>query len=124
MSIYFSDKELNCKCGKCGKHKMDKKFMAKLDSLRGILGEPLKLSSAYRCPEYNAQVSKTGETGPHTTGKAVDVLCSGKLAYKVIGLATAMHFNGIGVSQKGLHEDRFIHVDDINNDLRPWCWSY
>ena len=57
------------------------------------------VSSGYRCPEYNDQVSSSGLTGPHTTGRAVDVVCSGD-ALKIMELAIKHGMTGIGVSQK------------------------
>ena len=102
-------------------------FMEKVETLRVKLGRPLRVSSAARCPEHNAKVSATGLTGPHTTGRAIDLLCSGLVAYEVMELAFNMSFTGIGVSQKGEHLKRFIHIDDLTNAAgqpRPTVWSY
>jgi zinc D-Ala-D-Ala carboxypeptidase len=123
---YFSDKELACKCGKCdSSNKMDPTFMYKLNILRANFGKPIYLSSAYRCPDYNEKVSSTGRNGPHTTGKAADLLVSGKDAHTILMLAANLHFSGIGISQKGEHGKRFIHLDNIGNGpVRPWVWSY
>ena len=33
-------------------------------------------------------------------------------------------WKGIGISQKGKHKSRFIHLDTIDSDNRPWVWSY
>lgn len=119
--IYFTDKELQCKCG-CGQNYMNTSFMYALDVLRERYGKPIVLSSAYRCPEYNDKVSSTGRTGPHTTGKAVDIVCRGTDAYEIMHLAFEIGFSGIGVSQKG--DSRFLHLDMLDHDLRPWVWSY
>ena len=72
----FSDKELSCSC--CGENKMTQETVDALQALRESLGRPLKLSSAYRCPEHNSKVSYTGKSGPHTTGQAIDIACSFK----------------------------------------------
>ena len=119
---YFSHDEL--KCPHCGKNGMQQEFIDKLDELRERIGMPMVLSSAYRCPEYNAQISSTGMTGPHTTGRAVDVLIYGKNAHMLVKTAMGMGFTGIGISQKGPHESRFIHLDDLVLKTRPWVWSY
>ena len=119
----FSNKELACSC--CGVNKMTKGTLVALQKLRDKLGKPMKLSSAYRCPEHNSKVSSTGNSGPHTTGKAIDVLCSGSMAHDVLRLAMeTREWTGIGVSQKGKHESRFIHLDMITDGNRPWVWSY
>ena len=123
-SKYFTKEELQCKCG-CEQAPMDKNFLERLDGLRWMYNSPIVLSSAYRCPEYNAKVSGTGKTGPHTTGKAVDIRCSGQAAHRILALAAQLNFSGIGVSQKGDHNSRFIHIDDIEDEnKRPWAWSY
>jgi len=122
-TTHFSRAELQCHCG-CGQCRMDTIFMTRLEQLRVAFGKPMRLSSAYRCPDYNERISKTGRTGPHTTGRAVDVLVSGEDAYRLVQLALEHGFTGIGISQKGAHENRFIHLDDMEGKTRPWVWSY
>ena len=34
------------------------------------------------------------------------------------------NFSGIGVSQKGAWEGRFIHLDMVQDESRPAIWSY
>jgi len=102
-------------------------FMDRLQGLRTQLGKPLMVSSAFRDPSYNAKVSKTGRTGPHTTGRAVDLLVYGERAYHVAGLAYAAGFTGIGPHQKGSYNQRFIHLDDLEpmlNEHRSNIWTY
>ena len=88
-------------------------------------GRPMNLSSAYRCPDYNLRVSpSTGRTGPHTMG-AVDVLCFGEEALRLTIVASAGGWTGVGISQKGEHAIRFIHLDRLPSmPPRPWIWSY
>ena len=121
---HFSEKELKCKCGKCDYPGMDADFMEKLEIVRGLVNKPLPLNSAYRCPAHNDSVSSTGRTGPHTTRKAVDIRCSGKLAHEVLIAAAHCNFTGLGVQQRGNHGGRFIHLDTNEHDGRPWVWSY
>ena len=120
----FSESELACSC--CGKNEMTQETVDALQALRESLGRPLKLSSAYRCPKHNSKVSSTGKSGPHTTGQAIDITCSGKEAWELLSFAMIRSkiWKGIGVSQKGKHESRFIHLDTIEADNRPWIWSY
>lgn len=98
--------------------------MDRLEEIRVQLGIPLPLSSAYRCPDYNNEVSSTGFDGPHTTGKAIDVLISGEDAFHLMDLAFEHGMMGVGVSQKGDHDSRFIHLDTLTGGTRPWVWSY
>lgn len=123
MSRYFSyisDPLLSCPC--CGDRGMVTAFLEKLDLMREEYGRPIRISSGYRCAHYNSKVSSTGIDGPHTTGRAVDIPCRGEDAHELLGLAFKHGFTGIGVSQKG--SKRFIHLDNLNHNLRPWLWSY
>ncbi|MEO5330361.1 MAG: D-Ala-D-Ala carboxypeptidase family metallohydrolase, partial [Magnetococcus sp. THC-1_WYH] len=52
--------------------------MDRLENLRREFNRPMPVSSGYRCPMHNARVSKTGFSGPHTTGQAVDIVISGE----------------------------------------------
>ena len=81
----FSSKELSC--SHCGENKFDQKTLDALQGLRDAMKKPLKLSSSYRCPVHNQNVSSTGPDGPHTTGKAIDISCSGKLAHEILSFA-------------------------------------
>ena len=96
----FSDKELSC--SHCGENKFDQKTLDALQDLREAIGKPLSLSSAYRCSVHNQNVSSSGPDGPHTTGQAVDILCSGKTAHEVLSFAMIRSsiWKGIGISQK------------------------
>lgn len=123
MTPHFSKAELACRCG-CGMLPAQD-FMEKVEKLRVRLGFPLPVTSAARCPEHNARVSGTGRTGPHTTGRAIDVAVRGSRALEVVRMALGSDFTGIGINQKG--GARFIHLDDLPNkdgQPRPWIWSY
>jgi uncharacterized protein YcbK (DUF882 family) len=123
---YFKPSEFACKCG-CGGGiaEMNPDFLERLDYLREDFGAPLVLTSAFRCSKHNQSVSTTGANGPHTTGRAVDILIARRDALSLIPLAYNSGFTGIGVQQKGAV--RFIHLDDLPDGLsgpRPTVWSY
>jgi zinc D-Ala-D-Ala carboxypeptidase len=121
---YFKLSDFACKCG-CGENLIDTAFVEELDELRHLLGFPLVISSGYRCQKHNAEVSTTGENGPHTKGRAVDFIIDRERAYKLVKFAMVRGFTGIGVSQRGAH--RFIHLDNLQNlpgQPRPTIWSY
>ena len=122
MLLNFTRKELECGCG-CGGVIEDEVFLNNLQRLRGIYGRPMILTSAYRCPEYNATVSSTGLNGPHTQA-AVDVKVFGEEAYRFLWMAISQGFHGIGVQQKGRWSSRFIHIDMLRAENRPRVWSY
>ena len=118
---YFELSEFACK--HCDKVHMDENFLYLLDEIRYIYKAPIYISSGYRCPEYNARISSTGKTGPHTTGKAVDIPVSGEDAYRLLTIALRLGITGVGIKQKGT--GRFLHFDIIEHDtLRPRIWSY
>ena len=119
MTKHFPDNEIICKCG-CGMlPKLD--FMVKIEALRIAAGFPFTVPSGARCPKHNNAVSGTGLTGPHTTGRAIDIAVSRAQAHRLLVLACAAGFTGIGVAQKG--NGRFIHLDDLQEG-RPAVWSY
>lgn len=121
MSLYrhFSESEITCKCG-CGMV-MDDDFMRKIESMRESAGFPFTVSSAARCKAHDESV---GGAGPHQTGRAMDIKVFGEQAHQLIKLALAHGMTGIGVKQHGPHEGRFIHIDDLDYETRPWIWSY
>jgi uncharacterized protein YcbK (DUF882 family) len=123
MTPHFSKESVACKCG-CGLLP-EQPFMNRIEMLRNSCGFPLVVTSGARCPSYNAKVSSTGENGPHTTGRAIDLGVSRKQAYTVVKKALELGFTGIGIQQKGA--SRFIHIDDLAdapNQPRPTIWSY
>lgn len=120
MWKYFKLEEFACK--HCGENKISDVFVYLLDDLRHALNHPLVVSSGYRCPIHNNNVSSTGLSGPHTTGKAADISIYGEQAYNLVEQAMLMGFTGIGVNQKGAN--RFIHLDILGGIDRPRIWSY
>ena len=100
--------------------------MKKLEALRKEFNQPMIITSGYRHESYN-QVIGGSKNSPHLYGKAVDVLVSGKTAYRLMKLAIQHGFTGIGVSQRGSHDSRFLHIDTMDSSNihpRPWIWSY
>lgn len=122
---YFSADELKCRCG-CNQINMDTYYMSKLEAIRKTLDFPFKISSGYRCPEHNFKLTGS-RTGPHTHGRAVDILVSGEQAFKLVQYASSFQILGIGVKQSGSEEKRFVHLDDLtvkDGYSRPRIWSY
>ena len=118
----FTVDELKCKgTGICD---MDPAFLEKLQLIRDKFGKPMYPSSGFRHPDWNDRVSSTGRNGPHTTGHAVDIKISGRDAIRLLAIAQQNGMTGLGISQKGPHDTRFIHMDDLTGDNRPWIWSY
>ena len=122
---YFSIGELSCHGVDCcgGQHSMIPEFMVKLVAMRRSLGFPLTITSAYRCPLWNSTVSHTGESGPHVSGKAVDILCSFDRASAILEYVyKSGEFKGVGIRQNGDVKKRIIHLDDVTGPRRLWTY--
>lgn len=127
--LYFTEKEMSCNCPRIHsvsnppKNADFEEFMGLLVGVRKACGFPFIINSGYRCPEHNKEVSTTGEGGPHTIG-AADIKISGYKAYQLVKVAIAHGMTGIGIKQNGPTESRYIHLDNLNGETRPWIWSY
>ena len=125
----FSSAEMMCSCG-CGEDSMCPDFMTILQNIREDMNRPLRVSSGVRCAKRNSEVSSTGSTGPHVPRKngtaASDILIAGADALRLIDIARKHGVSGVGISQRGTHSKRFIHIDTISDDQhpRPTMWSY
>ena len=125
----FSSAEMMCSCG-CGEDSMDPDFMTILQNIRDDMNRPLRVSSAVRCAKHNSRVSSTGKDGPHVPRKngtaASDIVIAGADALRLIDIARKHGISGVGISQRGTHSKRFIHLDTISDSHhpRPTMWSY
>ena len=82
--------------------------MGKLDDLRAVCGFPFVVTSGYRCPEHNQSVSSTGASGPHTTGRAVDIrIDNSAMRFELLRRAIEGGFRRMGIAKT------FIHIDDL-----------
>jgi len=106
---------------------MSQVFLDMLEMLRVMYAKPIIITSGYRCPKHNQQVSGSGFDGPHTIG-AADIAVSGSEAYDLLRAASLVGFSGIGIRQSGPHASRFIHLDNCTIPgtaiPRPRIWSY
>jgi uncharacterized protein YcbK (DUF882 family) len=118
---YYTVEELACR--HCGLMLMDHEFMLKMVALRDIFGGPLKITSGYRCPAHNAAVASTGNAGPHTTGKAVDILIARVGATSLVRTALGMGFRGVGIKAHGPDSGRIVHLDMVPRPEQI-LWTY
>lgn len=111
---YFDLKEFDCK--HCGKNEMDPIFIDWLDMARGCAGVPFKITSGYRCEEYDKQI---GGRGNHPTGRAADILCyDSRHRYKIVEALLLCKFSRIGIGPN------FIHVDCVQGKPDDVIWLY
>lgn len=131
--IHFKPHEFSCRCGSplCEVLILDMDFISYLDDFRQSMAMPFRITSGYRCPMHPIEAKKT-HPGPHQTGKAADIAVLGLEAYKFL-FGLGMHnahgdpFVGIGLNQKGDHDERFIHLDMCDSmpyRPRPHVWTY
>lgn len=116
----FTKEELECSC--CGADNPNLEFNELMDlvqEMRDELGYPLPISSAYRCESHPIEAKKS-KPGMHNIA-AVDIKVFLSKAHEVLELAFKKGFTGIGVSQKGSMNSRFIHLDLRENKT---IWSY
>ena len=122
--IYFTEQELACKgTDECDMHP---EFMDKLIAVREDYNEPMIITSGYRHLAYNDTIGGA-KNSPHLYGRAVDIKVAGGDALRLIGAALRHGMTGVGVKQRGDHDRRFIHLDDMpqsDTHPRPWIWSY
>ena len=117
----FSERELACKCN-CQRADMNIHFMRQLQALRTAYGDPMVITSGYRCRDHNDAI---GGGPAHVLGRAVDVAIDRGAAHEFTKLALLHGFSGIGFKQHG--ENRFIHIDNLTDREavpRPTIWSY
>ena len=105
---------------------VDTDFLDWLQAVRDLYGFPMNISSGTRTPEH--QMIKSGRrTGAHVDGMAVDVLVYGERALRLVRIVSGMGVLGLGVSQTGPIETRYLHLDRWTKappGTRPGLWSY
>ena len=73
MSKWFENSEFACKhCGQLPTGGMNKDLVTVLDKLREKLGEPVVVSSGYRCPTHNRNIGGASQSY-HMKGMAADI---------------------------------------------------
>lgn len=102
LSEHFTLKEYECSCSACTETLVSMAHVARLEKLRTLLGHPLKITSAYRCPAHNAAVGGVPNS-QHTKGTATDLAITGVDAAVLAGI-----FPGV------ILYPTFTHLDSRN----------
>lgn len=120
LTWHFTVEEMQCKCG-CGVTPPES-FMRELEDLRTIVDFPFRVTSGFRCETYDKSI---GGAGVHPIG-AVDINLWGHQVWKLVQVATARDWTGIGLQQRGDYLTRFVHIDRLSKHThpRPWIWTY
>ena len=119
---YFNIYEFDQKDMPGSGRNMSMVFVEMLDILREGTGFPMVVSSGWRSPEHNADISTTGLNGPHTTGRAADIRCTDPAtAHTIIKMAMQSGFTGIGLASSFIHLDNLTRKEGFS---RPAFWTY
>jgi len=73
----FRKSEFDCSCGcimPLGVLHNIQKLANQLQTLRNIVGSPIKINSGYRCQDYNDNVVKGSKNSQHKLGTAADIV--------------------------------------------------
>lgn len=108
---YFKPAELASKGD--GSILVDMDAIARLESMREMVGKPLKITSGYRDPIHNAKVGGA-PLSMHKFGRAFDISLAGHDANQLEACAKRAGFGGIAKAKT------FIHVD--TGRVRTWTY--
>ena len=109
------------KCQHCGELKISSSLMDLIQTARAELG-PLSITSGYRCSEHNNNISSTGPSGPHTTGKSLDISVRDSKHRKELITYFAPKVPGLGIAKSFIHIDILTAEDGF--EMRPNSWVY
>ena len=126
-SLYSNFVSSEFACKHCGKDGVRPELVAMLQEIRTRLGQPMAISSGYRCTEHPVEANKD-KPGEHNDGMAADIICQGGKALDVIHHALDLGVRRIGVHQKGgIMSGRFIHIgigDLLEARYQKAIWTY
>ena len=115
---HFSYEEIACPC--CDLLNINPMSIKRLDLLRSLLNQPIKINSACRCKKHNLEVGGALNSShlfdEDSPSYAFDISCVGGFdKYHLIKKAMEVGFHRIGIY------DRFIHLDD-DPSKSPFVW--
>jgi len=102
ISPHFYSGEFMCPC--CKVAIVDLDLVARLEELRQRVGEPIRITSGYRCPKHNAEVGGS-PVSLHMVGAAADIVVPGMDPIVVANYASTIGFGGIIVYRSHVHVD-------------------
>lgn len=124
---HFSAAELQCRgtnCSVdrlhgCGVNGCKQSLVDALERFRDLVGKPVQVDSAYRCPVHNAGVGGAGKS-EHVEGLAADIRVAGMTAAELEAIARKIPaIRGIGRDDKR----GYVHID-VRPTVTLAQWSY
>ena len=128
-SEHFSAAELmchgasqgSCNCGPETANNVSPLLLEKLEALRAMIGGPIEISCAYRCPAHNAEVGGVPNS-QHVDGTAADVQTPNynhcNTPEQLKWYCEQIGFDGIGLYDWGCHVD----VRDNGASPNTYIW--
>lgn len=104
ISPHFRARELMCPC--CGGCMVDAKLLQLLEDIRKIIGEPIHVTSGYRCEKHNTEV-RGAKNSQHRLGKAADIWADETWPEELYNIACTLMPNYGGV----IKYKTFVHID-------------
>jgi len=104
LSKNFDSSEFLCPCGQCEAKRISPTLISKLQMLRDLVGEPIRITSGYRCEQYNKSVGGSVNS-PHLTGEGADLQVRGMTPFTLAILADRIKYIRIGIYPTHLHID-------------------
>lgn len=115
IADFFSLDEFQCPCCHCVK--LHPLLLQKLKGIRNRVGNPLIVSSGYRCASYNQQVGGV-QNSYHLLGMAADIQVRDFSLPELFKISREFFFTGIG-----FYSGRnFLHLD-IRPVNQPVYWE-
>lgn len=121
INEYFSTSEFSCQCKNddCKEQKISIEFINSLTDLRKALGQPLTITSGFRCKKHQEALRSSGvntvvaKTSTHELGEAADVKAKNTEIEDFL-IEAAKHFKSIGIAHT------FLHLDNRRDKVRRW----
>lgn len=113
LSPHFNRSEFACKCGKCDAIAVDYELVEVLEKLREHCGQPITITSSYRCAKQNKAV-KGAPKSKHRLGIAADIQVKNFPARDI-----AAYFRNEYPTKYGVGEyETFTHIDTRKEPAR------
>jgi len=111
VSANFNTSELQCKCGLCEVQLLDAELVNKLQALRDRIGQPITVTSCYRCHAHNYNINGSVNSY-HKQGLAADIYVDGLSVDQLAKHAASVGFTGIGA----YYRSGFVHISIKSNE--------
>lgn len=114
ISKHFDREEFACKCCKCESIAVDHELIEVLEKLRNHTGQPITITSAYRCQKHNKSVGGATKS-KHRLGIAADIQVKNFSPADI-----ASYFRNQYPTKYGVGEySSFVHID-VRQDAARW----